>query len=190
MRLTLIRHSKTSPTADIPIPLWGLSKEGIRLAKKLSKNKIIKEIGVIYSSLQTKALETALLLAKSNTIPIKTNPNLTEISLFTIKFFGSEKYEENVKNFYSGKIKRIAGGETYQEAIQRFSQTIDKIINEEKRGGIKNVGIVSHGNILAFFSAQFCSHSPFEIHQLIKMPDVAILDWQDKKFIKFYGETI
>ncbi len=190
MKLTLIRHSKTSPTADIPIPLWGLSKEGVKLAKKLSENKTIKEIEVIYSSLQTKALETALLLAKPNAIPIKTNPCLTEISSFTIKFFGSRKYEENVKNFYAGKSKRIAGGETHQEALERFSRAINKIINKEKNRGVKNIGIVSHGNILSFFSAQFCPYSPLEIHQLIKMPDVAILDWQDKKFIKFYGETI
>lgn len=187
MKLTLIRHSKTTPTSDIPNPLWGLSDEGISLAKDLSKKQMIKDLEVIYSSLQTKALETSILLAKPNCIPIKTNPDLTEISSFTKKFFG-EEYDQIVRDFYEGRIKRIAGGETYQKALNLFTKAIEDIVDFESKEGKENIGIVSHSNILAFFSAQYVDKTPLEIHDLIRMPDTAILDWDQKLFIKFYGE--
>ena len=70
MNLVLIRHSKSLVNPDIPIPTWGLSDEGIILAKKINELTQIKTLDVIYSSLQTKALETAVLATK-NRIPVK-----------------------------------------------------------------------------------------------------------------------
>ncbi|MFC1790075.1 histidine phosphatase family protein [Patescibacteria group bacterium] len=188
MILTLVRHSKTSPTGKIPIPLWGLSEQGIVSVKDFANKQIVKEIEVIYSSLQTKALETALYLAKPNAIPIKIHPGLTEISSFTREFFGSGKYEQNVDDFYSEKIKRIANGETYQRALARFKRAIGEIIKVEEKNNRQNIGFISHGNILAFFSAQFCDQTPRQLHDLIRMPDLAVLNWDNKKFIKFWGE--
>jgi hypothetical protein len=52
------------------------------------------------------------------------------------------------------------------------------------------IAIVSHCNILAIFSSQFSDKSSHDIHRSMSMPDVAILDWDKKEFIKFYGEII
>lgn len=189
MKLILIRHSQTSSTKDCPISLWGLSQEGIKKACPLANQAAIKALDVLYSSNQTKAIETALLLAKPNQIPIKTDPDLTEISSFTKKYFeGGEEYRRNVDEFYAGKIKRIAGGESIKEALTRFNLAVGKKVKIETRLGNDLVGIVSHGNILAFFSAQFCSKTPRQLHGLIQMPDWAVLDWKTKKFIKFFGD--
>jgi len=127
MEIVLIRHSKTKPMPNIPIPLWGLTEEGIAKAKSLANEPIIKTLDVIYSSLQTKAIETALLLAKPNNLPIKTNNALTEISSFTREFLG-DSYEQAVSDFYSDKISRIAHGETATEALTRFEQALQEIV--------------------------------------------------------------
>lgn len=190
MKLTLIRHSKTSVEPDIPIVLWRVSAEGIKLARKLARQPVIKDLDIIYSSLQTKALETAELLAKPNRLQVKKNEGLTEISSFTQGFIGEVgdgKFQQFVNDFYQGKIKSYAGGETSSEALKRFMKAIKEIIREERARGMDNVGIVSHGNILSFFSAQYSQFPPFEIHKMIKMLDVAVLDWKRKKFISFFG---
>ena len=54
MNLVLIRHSKSLVNPDIPIPTWGLSDEGIILAKKINELTQIKTLDVIYSTFQTK----------------------------------------------------------------------------------------------------------------------------------------
>lgn len=187
MKITLIRHSKTKLEPEKPITLWGLSEEGIELAKGLSEKQVIKDVDALYSSLQTKAIETALYLAKPNSIPLKTNEDLTEITSFTLKFFGGDQYMQNVHDFFSGKVERIAEGETYKEALVRFNQAIQEIVEKEK---VDNIGIVSHGNILSFFTEQNCEKKAIELHDIIKMPDVAVLDWDTKNFIQFWGEHI
>src|SRR5438105_450861 len=100
MKVTLIRHSKTLVEQQKPIVLWGLSDEGIEKAKALSSNDTIKIIQVLYTSLQTKAIETAVYLGKPNGIPIRTNNDFTEITSFTNTFITKEQgYDKGVHDF-------------------------------------------------------------------------------------------
>jgi 2,3-bisphosphoglycerate-dependent phosphoglycerate mutase len=151
----------------------------------LSTKSIIKELDVIYSSWQTKALQTAIYIAKDNQIPIKTDSRLTEVTSITNKFI--EDFEVAVSKLYSGEIERLNGGESMSEAKERFNNAIQDIVNVES--GKKNIGIVAHGNVLSLFASQFQDIPPFEIHKKLKMPDVAILDWEQKSFIKFFGDS-
>jgi broad specificity phosphatase PhoE len=77
MNFILIRHSKTDRNPQAPITCWGLADEGVQLANELSQKDVIKNLDVVYASFQTKALETAVLLAKPNATPIKADDNLT-----------------------------------------------------------------------------------------------------------------
>ncbi len=181
MNFVFIRHSKTHPTPDIPIKLWGLTEEGTKKAKALATNPIIKDLSLIYSSLQTKALETALVLAKPNNIPIKTNPDLTEVTSFTREFLG-DSYKQAVTDFFSGKISRIAHGETISEALSRFEDALNEIAESESTK--ENIGVVSHGTILSFFSAKYSSKPAIFYHDNIQMPDFAVFNWDTKKFVK------
>lgn len=187
MKLTLIRHSKTKPTNDIPIPLWGITHEGIELCEKLSETQAIKDVDVMYASLETKAIETEVLLSKNNSIQIRTEEDLEEVTSFTKKFYTGDEFAKNVDNFYGKKVERIGEGESVIEALTRFNNAIDDIIRKE--GNAKNIGIVSHGGILSLFSEQFYNLSALEMQSMIKMPDVAILDWDKKVFLKFWGEV-
>ena len=150
MKITLIRHSKTNPTKDIPIPLWGNTNDGFELCERLCENQVIKNIDVIYYSLETKALETAVLLAKENSIPIKTDKNFEEISSFTQKFYVGDEFEKNIQKYYGKKVARIGDGESIEEALYRFNDAIERTIAKE--GDAENIGIVSHGGILSLFS--------------------------------------
>ncbi len=187
MKLILIRHSKSFINPSIPIHLWGLSEEGVELAKKLQQNTFIKELNVIYSSLQTKALETAVLTTKNLGIPIRTDNRLTEITSFT-RFFESDKqkYTQSIKDFYTGKVDRLYDGESSKEALKRFNNAVnDIVINENDK---EKIGIVSHGNILAHFCTQFIEKDKHYLAEKIKQPDIAILDWITKKFDIFFGD--
>lgn len=189
MEITFIRHSKTKIDPTLSPVEWGLSAEGMELAKKLGAQDVIKRIGLFYSSLQIKALETAILLAKPNAIPIKTDDRLTEVTSFTNRFIPDTKvYEKNVNDYYSGEIKRINDGETIQEALDRFNRAIQSIVEANNKE--ENIGIVTHGNILALFSGQFRDIDPYRLHKEIRQPDVALFDWNKQKFIHFFGDNL
>jgi broad specificity phosphatase PhoE len=187
MKFVFIRHSKTDRNSKVPIVCWGLAEQGVELAKELSQKPVIKDLDVVYASFQTKALETAVLLAKPNAIPIKANNGLTEVTSFTGPFEPDfDLYTKNVHDFYSDDLDRIAGGETKDEALDRFTTTLESIANTESDKDF--VGIITHGNILTLFSALYKDVDCYELHTAIKQPDVAIFDWDGKKFDTFFGE--
>ena len=182
MLITFIRHSKTKFNKDISSLLWQLADEGIALAEELSNRSEIKDIDVLYTSQQTKALQTTLILAKDNHIPIKTEPELTELTSITNGYI--EDYEGEILKLFSGKIDRINKGESIEEGKKRINNTLKDIINKEKH--CKNIGIVSHCMILSIFASQYIEKNWYEIHQRMQMPDLAIFDWDNKKFLKFF----
>ncbi len=186
MNLVLVRHSKSLVNPGIPIPTWGLSEEGVILAKELKKIAVINSLEVVYASLQPKALETAIYMTKNSGISIKTDNRLTESTSFTNKFVSLEQLAQNTKDYYSNKDLSINSGETFQEALDRFMEAIEDITKAE--AGNKNVGIVSHGNILAAFSNQYIHKDVYQLAESIKQPDVAVLDWDTKKFTTLFGE--
>lgn len=183
MQLVLIRHSKTTLEKDKSNLVWQLSPEGIALAEQLSQNPSIKNLEVLYSSDQTKALHTALLLAKDNYIPIRVEQSLTEATSITNGFF--ENYEKEMGNWHTDPTYRINNGETTEEALIRFSIIIDRLV--ARHTTIERLGIVSHANILSLFTSQYESRTSLEIHHAIRMPDYAIVDWDTKKLLKTFG---
>ncbi|MBP9758995.1 histidine phosphatase family protein [Candidatus Dojkabacteria bacterium] len=182
MKILLIRHSKTILDKNNSSLVWRLSDEGIELCEKLSNNQYIKNCKAIYSSFQTKALETALLLAKPNNISIKPFDNLTETTSVTNGFFAN--YEEEVKKWHDGGY-RINNGETKEESLNRFNKAIETITTAEIKNDI--IGIVSHANVLAIFSEQFSNKDSYTIHNSLSMPDIALFDTATKQFISYWG---
>lgn len=184
MNIILVRHSKTKFDLNIPIPLWYLTDEGKEKAQELFSNNNFPKVDLVYSSLQTKAVETALILAKSQTIPLKTDAELTEVSSFTREVF-TNGYEEMVDSYYEGKVERLSGGETITEALDRFEKTLNRISETEK--GKENIAIVTHGNILAFLTSKYNSTKTARaLHDFIQMPDYSVIDWETKKFLKYW----
>lgn len=189
MEIIFIRHSKTEIDPQVPISNWGLSEEGVELAKRFSTNESVQQLDVLYTSFQTKALETAVLLAKPNGIPIKADNGLTEVSSFTGPFEPNfEQYEQGVKDYYAKKIERISNGESIDEAVERFNRTLLSIVAAEQ--GKNKIGIITHANIVTLFSSQYMDIDCYNTHMAIKQPDIAIFEWENKKFRAFFGEVI
>ncbi len=189
MEILFIRHSKTHVNPEIPINTWGLSAKGIELAQHLSSHALIKQLEVLYTSFQTKALETALYLAKPNNIPIKANDDLTEVSSFTKQYEPDfELYSRRAKAYYHGKIERINEGESQNEALTRFGKILEYIVEIE--GNKSRIGIVSHGHILTLYAALYREIDTYAVHTQIKQPDIAVFDWEKKTFTSFFGEVI
>jgi len=187
MKFIFIRHSKTDRNPQVPITCWGLADSGIELAQELSRQDVIKNLDVVYASFQTKALETAVILAKPNAIPIKADDGLTEVTSFTGPFEQDfDVYTKNVHDYYADEVDRISGGETKEEALKRFNTTLEAIAKAESHLGF--VGIITHGNILTLFSALYKDVDCYELHTKIKQPDVAVFDWDKKQFETFFGD--
>lgn len=183
-KLVLIRHSKTLFESETPNPQWILSDEGQELAQKLASHELVKSLGVLYSSDQTKALETAVILARPHRLAIRVMHELTELTSISKKFF--DNFEATVKDLHEGKIDRINDGESVAEVATRCNGAIEKIANETI--GIETVGVVAHGNIFSIFAAQYEDRPSYDIHHSLRMPDIAVFDWSSKTFDVKFGD--
>jgi hypothetical protein len=107
--------------------------DGIELVKELSSKDVIKNIGVPYTSFQTKALEMAVLLAKPNAIPIKADNGLTEAASITGPFEKDfDIYTKNIYDYYTDTVERVSGGEAEAEALECFDTTLEAIAKAEE----------------------------------------------------------
>lgn len=172
MKLIFIRHSKTTINFKIPITQWELSEEGKILAKELSYDERIKNVDLIYSSDQKKAIQTAEIIAQTNDIPMKIEPHLTELSSITNGII--ENFDEVVHDFNEGNIDRINDGETIEEGFERFNSAVNKIV--KLNGDKKTIGIVSHGEILSIYLSKKLGKSINKIHENMKMPHLFVIN--------------
>lgn len=183
MKIVLIRHSNTKVEPDKYNPLWVLSDKGVENAIKLADHPLVQGIEVMYTSNQLKALHTGIIVASKLGVFVRLEEDLTELTSLTNDW--KEDYEKFVNDIYTGKIERHAGGESLQEASDRFNQAVEKIVSEESAK--KVVGVVAHGNVLSLFASQYEPVSALDIHHVIQMPDVAVFDWESKKFDVIFG---
>ncbi len=183
--LVLIRHSKTIFEKDVPAVQWILSDGGQVSASKMATLDLVASLDMLYCSDQTKALETAVLLARPHRHPIRVMHELTELTSITKKYF--DPYEETVLALYTGKIENINGGESLAEGLARFITAIQKIADETP--DMENVAVVAHANILSIFASQYDGRTAYELHEVIQMPDIAVIDWDTKKFSTKFGSN-
>ena len=174
MLITFIRHSKATFLHDKPITSWGLTDEGIQLAKNLIKTDEIRRINVIYSSLETKALETAEIINQSAGLKVITNKDFCEVTSFSNKVF--PEFDKYAQDFFNDKVDRWNNGESKLEALARFNKALNEVIQTETKLGHANIGIVTHGSILTLFIAQYQNSDLWELHKSIKSPDIIIFD--------------
>lgn len=184
-KLVLIRHSKTIFEKEVPAVQWILSDAGQMSASNLAETDEVAKLDVIYCSDQTKALETAVLLARPHRHQIRVLHDLTELTSITKKYF--DPYEETVHALYFGDIENINGGESIAEGLARFSAAINAIADETPDKD--TVGVVAHANILSIFASQYDGRTAYELHEIIQMPDIAVLDWETKLFDKKFGDA-
>ena len=166
---------------------WGLSGEGIKRAQTLADTELIRVLDVIYASEQTKAIETMLYLAKPNAISMHVRADLTETTSFTNEFFAQDEHERLVREYFSGRVDRVAGGETTGEALNRFEGALASIAAE--CGGMASVGVVAHGGVLSLLTAKYTGRAAYEVLMALGQPEVSEFDWESKEFTKMWGDV-
>jgi len=184
MKIILIRHSHTVVEPEKYNPLWKLSEKGVEQASALAKHSHVQEIEVLYTSNQLKALHTGVLVAEEFGVFVKVRENLTELTSLTNDW--KADYDGFIHDIYSGTILRHGDGESLAEATERFTKAVADIVTIEQDKEV--VGIVAHGNILSLFASQYEDRTALEIHHVIRMPDIAVFDFEKKVFEVSFGK--
>ncbi|MBN1975974.1 MAG: histidine phosphatase family protein [Anaerolineae bacterium] len=180
--LYLVRHARTKMSDD-DAERWPLSEEGERQADILAQRGFWREVALILSSPEPKALQTAKPAARRWSIPLETANCLHEVRRPHLM----PDYENAVARFFSDPETSIAGLEPAAQASERITRCI-KGLSIGHPG--KTLAIVSHGLVTALFLARLESHWPTVAEwRAIPFAGLAVVDTTTWHLIKNWSDA-
>lgn len=122
-----------------------LSVEGEEQAKKLSNNKELQNIDVIWSSSYTRAKATAKYIANINNLPFNLDNDLSERKLGNLKELGEFMKDKATRDPSQEQLLdrtfKTSDGESAKDTKERMTKFFDKILKEYEG---KKIAVISH----------------------------------------------
>lgn len=165
-RLYIIRHCK----AEGQEPNAPLTKEGEESANRLIA--VLKELEIDYliSSPFQRAIQTIQPYSDHAGLRIHVHQGLSERILSEEPL---DNWLEQLKKTYEDKDLTFPGGESSRVAQRRILHVLNEVSDIKD---VKNIGIVSHGNIMSLLFHHFDHTFSFNEWKGMKNPDIFLLE--------------
>jgi broad specificity phosphatase PhoE len=170
-KLILIKHARPRVVESVAADEWELSEEGRAACKSLAEVVRPHEPGVIVSSEERKAKETARLLAEALGKPMETAPGLGEHDRSNVPMMRSGEFLSALAMFFKESNRLVLGRETADDAAGRFEQAIQAVLAEHPEG---NLAVVTHGTVLALFASENGAGDPFMLYRQLGLPSMVV----------------
>ncbi len=175
--LYLIRHARSQMMGD-EIERWPLSEEGKRETGVLARQNFWREIELIFSSPEPKALLTAKPSAHRWGIPLEVVNCLHELHRPRLV----QDYDMTVARLFAEPETVIAGMEPATQAAERITHCLKELVASHPE---QTLAVVSHGLILTLFLAQLENRRPTVSEwRAIPFTGLAVMDTATWRLIK------
>ena len=175
-RLVLVRHSKPEIEPDKPASAWKLDEIGRRRSELLATGLRDFSPGVIWSSEEPKAVETAEIVAAAFGVPVRTADGLEEHHRDGVPYFPTQgEFEAAVEQLFDKPDQLVLGTETAEQALHRFNAAIDRVI---EAGQTDNV-VVTHGTVMTLYAAGVAGVEPMGLWRRLATPSYVVLGLPD-----------
>ncbi len=167
-----------------------LNRKGISQANRVARLLPNLEVHALYSSPLKRALDTAQILVEQNKIPMKIEPELTEV---TFGWWEGNRYDDIIKDesyrrFLRSPLKSVVpGGETIGGVQKRGLKAIHRAALEIPEGRLL---FVSHGDVIRAILCHYLKVPLEEFRRLrIDNGSLSVLEvdgsWAKIKFINY-----
>ena len=163
--LYLIRHAPVELDPARPAPEWRLTEEGRALASRLATAPDWRDVVLVASSPEPKALDTALPIAEAADAGLRVEHDLREAERPGTPVGTADEYRELVAAYLAAPDEPVHGWEPAREVRERVRACIDGL-RGEREGPLV---VVSHGLALSLYSGL-----GFEEWNAIPLPAVAV----------------
>lgn len=171
-KLILIKHAKPQVDPNLPPEEWSLSDEGKRLCAPLAEKVLAHHPTMLLSSTETKAFETAQLIAPTLGLTPDAANDLFEHDRSNEPHMDTREFISLVALFFQKPDELVLGLETADEAYDRFAAAVDAAL--AAHGG--DLAIVTHGTVIALFLQRRCGQDPFQTWRRMGLPSFIVLD--------------
>lgn len=176
-RLYFVRHARSQMTGDVA-KRWPLSEEGQREAGVLARQDFWREVDLVFSSPEPKAVQTAKPSARRWGIPLEIVNCLHELRRPQLV----HDYEEIIARLFAEPETSIAGLEPASQAADRIAHCLKRLVAAHPG---QTLAVVSHGLVLALFLARLEGRWPTVADwRAVPFAGLAVVDTNTWHFIK------
>jgi broad specificity phosphatase PhoE len=140
-----ITHPQVKIDPAVPVPEWGLSDIGAARARKAAQSGWAKQLHRIVSSEETKAIETAEILAAASGIAVETVQAMHENDRSATGFLKPAEFEAAADWFFAHPQESFNGWERAIDAQRRIVDAMDGALAGHDM--TQPVAFVGHGGV-------------------------------------------
>jgi Fructose-2,6-bisphosphatase len=140
-----ITHPQVRIDPNVPVPKWGLSEIGRARTEQAARSNWARRLGRIISSDETKAIETAKILAAAAGISIEIAADTHENDRSATGFLPPLEFEKAADWFFANPTESFKGWERAVDAQARIVAAFNRVLAYHDR----NVpfAFVGHGGV-------------------------------------------
>lgn len=145
--MTLLRyvtHPNVAIDPALSVPRWSLSAEGRRRARRLVDQPWIDAVGHIVSSIETKAIETAGIVAAHLGVDVEVRAGTGENDRSATGFVPPERFEALADRFFAEPDVSVEGWERAADAQTRITAALADLFDHDPG---HDTLIVGHGGV-------------------------------------------
>lgn len=179
--LILVKHSLPEIVEHAPASAWRLSEEGQRRCYILADRLAPYAPGVLVTSAEPKAIETARIVGARLAKTVLVAAGLHEHDRTGVGYLGKDVFEATVARFFAHPDELVLGRETAEQAHRRFAQAVEGIIAAHAAG---NLAIFAHGTVISLFVANAAGVAPFGLWQRLGLPSFVVLTLPELQLVE------
>jgi len=122
--LHYISHPEVRIDPEVPVPRWGLSEVGRRRILVLADRPWLADIGRLVSSDETKAVETATILAERLGLEVEIRPTTGETDRSSTGFVSHERHEQLAARYFAEPEVSAEGWERAIDSQRRVVEAL------------------------------------------------------------------
>jgi broad specificity phosphatase PhoE len=168
----LIRHAAPLILQDAPAREWPLSEEGRQACEAFAGRLAAYRVTAILSSAETKARETAAILAARLGLTPDIDADLNEHWRENVQYLGRPEFEAAIWRLFAEPDALVFGQETATQAYTRFAGAVRRALAAHVDG---DVALVTHGTVMSLYAERHADVEPFAFWQALTMPDLIAL---------------
>jgi broad specificity phosphatase PhoE len=179
-RVILVRHAEPQIEIEVPASAWSLTARGEESTRRLIPRLATLRPGVIWSSPERKALQTAGLLAEGLELSLQQDDRFSEQGADVGQFLTDyAEFRALVRHHFEHPDEVVLRGESSRAAGERFGEGVTSIL---EAGSREVPVIVSHGRIMASWLSSITGEPAMEIWTRFRMPDLVEVDLDAKRY--------
>jgi broad specificity phosphatase PhoE len=143
--LFYITHPNVEVEPDVAVARWSLSDTGRRRAATMAEQVWVRSVRRVLTSDETKAVETAEILAAALSIEPEVVPGTGEMDRTATGYLPAVEFEALADAFFAAPDVSVSGWERAVDAQRRIAGALDPILDEPTQRG--DVAVVGHGGV-------------------------------------------